>query len=47
MGMTLEEFETLTGAKVGFTNQTVKDFCIEKGLSFGEIKVTLSNALSP
>lgn len=47
MGMTLEEFESLTGAKVGFTNQTVKDFCIEKGLSFGEIKVTLSNALNP
>ncbi|MGB7594211.1 MAG: hypothetical protein WBL80_01450 [Erysipelotrichaceae bacterium] len=45
-GMTKTEFETIVKAKVSYTNQTVKDFCIEKGLSFSEIKVALEEALS-
>lgn len=45
LGMTLSEFETITGFKVEYTNQSVKDFCIEKGLSYGEIKTLLTNAL--
>jgi len=45
-GMTKTEFETIVKTKVSYTNQTVKDFCIEKGLSFSEIKVALEEALS-
>jgi len=45
-GLTKTEFESITGEKVSYTNQTVKDFCIEKGLSFSEIKVSLDNAIN-
>jgi hypothetical protein len=44
-GLTKTEFESITGEKVSYSNQTVKDFCIEKGLSFSEIKVALENAV--
>lgn len=45
-GMSKTEFEAIVKVKVTYTNQTVKDFCIEKGLSFSEIKVSLEEALS-
>ena len=45
-GLTKKEFEMISGVKVSYTNQTVKDFCIEKGLSFSEIKVALENAVN-
>lgn len=45
LGMSLSEFETIVGFKVEFTNQSVKDFCIEKGLSYGSIKTELEAAL--
>lgn len=47
LGMTLAEFEQIVGFPVDFTNRTVKDFCIEKGLSFGDIKTQLTEALKP
>lgn len=46
LGMNLNEFEAIVGAKVSFTNQSVKDFCIENGLSYGTIKTALTTALS-
>ena len=45
-GMTKAEFESIVKTGVSFTNQTVKDFCIEKGLSFSEIKVALEEAIN-
>lgn len=45
-GLTKSEFEEIVGTEVQFTNQTVKDFCIEKGLSFSEVKVDLENAIN-
>jgi hypothetical protein len=44
-GLTKTEFETIVKSSISYTNQTVKDFCIEKGLSFSEIKIALENAL--
>ena len=44
-GMTKTEFETIVKTSVSFTNQTVKDFCIENGLSFSEVKIALETAL--
>jgi hypothetical protein len=45
-GMTKAEFEAIVGTSVTFTNATVKDFCIEKGLSFSEIKIALQEAVN-
>lgn len=45
-GITKTEFETIVKTSVSFTNQTVKDFCIEKGLSFSEVKIALENAIN-
>ncbi len=45
-GLTKVEFETIVGTSVTFTNETVKDFCIEKGLSFSEIKIALQDAVN-
>jgi len=45
-GMTKAEFEAIVGTSVTFTNATVKDFCIEKGLSFSEIKIALQDAVN-
>ena len=46
-GLTKAEFESIVGTSVSFTNETVKDFCIEKGLSFSEIKIQLEDAINP
>jgi hypothetical protein len=45
-GLSKTAIETIVGYKIDFTNQTVKDFCIDKGLSFGEIKVLLADAVN-
>jgi hypothetical protein len=45
-GLTKAEFEDIVGTSVAFTNETVKDFCISKGLSFSEIKIALENAVN-
>lgn len=45
-GLTKAEFEAAVGTSVTFTNQTVKDFCIEKGLSFSEVKIALQDAVN-
>lgn len=45
-GLTKAEFEAIVGTSVTFTNETVKDFCIEKGLSFSEIKIALQDAVN-
>jgi len=45
-GMTKAEFEALVGTTVAHANQTVKDFCIEKGLSFSEIKIILQDTIN-
>jgi hypothetical protein len=45
-GLTKAEFEAIVGTPVTFTNQTVKDFCIAKGLSFSEIKLALQEAIN-
>jgi hypothetical protein len=45
-GLTKAEFEAIVGKTVTFTNETVKDFCIEKGLSFSEVKIALQDAVN-
>lgn len=45
-GLTKTEFETIVKTNISYTNQTVKDFCIERGLSFSEIKIALEDALN-
>jgi len=45
-GLSKSEFESIVGYSITYTNQTVKDFCIDKGLSFGEIKVLLQDAVN-
>jgi len=45
-GMTKSQFESIVKSNVSYTNQTVKDFCIEKGLSFAEVKIALEDALN-
>lgn len=45
-GLTKAEFEAIVGKTVTFTNETIKDFCIEKGLSFSEIKIALQDAVN-
>lgn len=44
-GVTKEQIEEIIGAKMPPSNQTVKDYCMEVGLSFSEIKEKL-NALA-
>ena len=44
-GLTKAEFESIVGKNVSYTNQTVKGFCIENGLSFAEVKVALDEAI--
>lgn len=43
-GITKEELETILNAPMPSSNQTIKDYCIEAGLSFSEVKGKL-NAL--
>lgn len=45
-GVTKEQIESIIGDTLPPTNQTVKDYCISKGLSFSSIKEQL-NALIP
>ncbi|TFG83272.1 MAG: hypothetical protein E4G74_01460 [Erysipelotrichales bacterium] len=40
-GMPKTEFERIVGMKVTYTNQTVKEFCIDNGLSFSVVKEAL------
>lgn len=44
-GATKEQIEEIIGAKMPPTNQTVKDYCIETGLSFSEIKEQLNTLI--
>jgi len=43
-GVTKEEIETILNASMPSSNQTVKDYCVEAGLSFSKVKEKL-NAL--
>lgn len=45
-GVTKEQIEQVIGGSLPFTNQTVKDYCTEKGLTFSLIKEEL-NSLAP
>jgi len=45
-GLSKAAFEAIVKNSVTFTNETVKDFCIAKGLSFSEIKLALEAAVN-
>jgi len=47
MGLTQTELETILGVKIQFTNQLFKDFCADKGLSYGSMKTLVQTALTP
>ncbi|MHB8128982.1 MAG: hypothetical protein ACYDEX_08290 [Mobilitalea sp.] len=44
-GISKEQIEEIIGANMPPTNQTVKDYCIEVGLSFSEIKEQLNTLI--
>ncbi|MFA9377153.1 MAG: hypothetical protein ACERKZ_10435 [Lachnotalea sp.] len=44
-GVTKEEIEEILGTSMPPTNQTVKDYCIEVGLSFSDIKKQLNDKI--
>lgn len=46
MGVPQDELETLLGAKIELTNQLFKDFCTDKGLSYGTMKTVVQNAIN-
>lgn len=45
LGVSQEEIEEILGMKVEYTNQTIKDFCLDQGLSFSTIKTRLTEAI--
>lgn len=44
-GVSQEEIEDILGKKVEYTNQAIKDFCLDQGLSFSTIKTQLTEAI--
>lgn len=46
LGITQEQLETVLGAPMPPTNQTIKDYCSTNGLSFGTIKTALLELLT-
>lgn len=44
-GITKEQIETVINSDMPPTNQTVKNYCVEKGLSFSEIKNKLNEII--
>jgi len=45
LGVSQEEIEEILGMKVEYTNQAIKDFCLDQGLSFSTIKTRLTEAI--
>lgn len=45
LGVSQEEIEEILGIKVEYTNQAIKDFCLDQGLSFSTIKTRLTEAI--
>jgi hypothetical protein len=46
-GLTSAEFEEIVGNAISSTDETVKDFCLSKGLTFSDIKLALEAAINP
>lgn len=42
-GISKEQIETIIGGNLPPTNQTIKDYCLASGLSFGEIKEQINS----
>ncbi len=42
-GITKEQIEEILGMKMPSSNMAIKDFCLEEGLSFSDIKTKLNN----
>lgn len=46
-GLTRDQIESVLGTKMPPTNQTVKDFCLNEGLTFSTVKAKLAELLQP
>lgn len=45
LGVSQEEIEEILGMKLDYTNQAIKDFCLDQGISFSTIKTRLTEAI--
>jgi hypothetical protein len=46
-GISQDEFEEITGYSIISPDDTVKDFCVAKGLTFSEVKLSLEAIINP